>query len=71
MYRFPSRARFDRQRDEYLTIKKGYEVVRIELLDRSTEDVAKLVRAALVARREKLADIEIQQLYMKVRPHCP
>ena len=46
-------------------------MVRIELLDRSTEDVAKLVRAALVARREKLADMEIQQLYMKVTSHYP
>lgn len=66
-HRYPARARFDTQRDEYLRVKQGVEVARLYMADKTVDQLAKEVRALVESRKEKVADIEIQKLYMKVR----
>lgn len=63
--RFPSRARFDRQRDEYLRVQKGYDVVRIQMDSKSVEEIVNEMRKIVTERAEKSADLAIQKLYFK------
>jgi very-short-patch-repair endonuclease len=61
MHRYPARARYDRERDEFLTQAKGYTVARIELEGKSVDDVIKEVA-------EKVADAaarDVQSMYQK------
>jgi len=65
-HRYPARARFDTQRDEYLRVATGVEVARIYMAEKSVDQLVKEVRALVEERKEKVADQEIQKLYMKV-----
>lgn len=71
-HRYPARARFDSQRDEYLRVQKGVTVARIYMAEKSVDQLTKELKALVDDRNEKVADLEIQKLYMKVRIyiHC-
>lgn len=62
-HKYPARARFDRARDEYLAVKKGYRVVRLPLYGSSVEAIVKAVHAEVMGAVEKLEDKQIQALY--------
>jgi very-short-patch-repair endonuclease len=62
---YPARARYDQQRDEYVMIKCGLTVARVQLLGKSIEEVVAMVDKAVTAKKTKLEDEQIQSLYAK------
>lgn len=61
-HRFPARARFDRARDRYMGAK-GYEVMRLQLIGRSVDDLVSQIIDRVDLKTEQLKDTQIQQLY--------
>ncbi len=64
-HRYPSRARYDRARDEYLQVKKGYKIIRINLQGKSKEDIIGNIENIVRERKDEIADKKIQLLYSK------
>jgi len=67
-HKYPARRRYDRERDEYLTIKKGYQVSRIELTGKSPEDIAAIIDKTVTDRKvvyEEILDKQAQLLYAR------
>lgn len=77
-HKYPARKRYDRERDEYLSVKKGYQVSRIELTGKSVEEIAAAIDKVVNDRKKKYGEIldrqaqllyardsEIQKLYSK------
>ena len=60
--RYPARARFDRARDRYITAK-GYDILRLQLIGRSVDDLVNQINDRVVEKTEQQADREIQQIY--------
>ena len=60
--RYPARARFDRARDRYITAK-GYEILRLQLIGRSIDDLVSQIKDRVEEKTEQMADREIQQIY--------
>ena len=61
-FRYPARARFDRARDRYITAK-GYDILRLQLIGRSVDDLVNQINDRVVEKTEQQADREIQQIY--------
>ena len=60
--RYPARARFDRARDRYITAK-GYDILRLQLIGRSIDDLVNQIKDKVDEKSEQVADLEIQQIY--------
>lgn len=60
--RYPARARFDRARDRYISAK-GYEILRLQLIGRSIDDLVSQIKDRVEEKTEQMADREIQQIY--------
>lgn len=61
-HRYASRARYDLERDEYLT-RKGYTVHRIILFGRSIEDIVDEIEELVGKLEEEVAVDSIQKMY--------
>ena len=64
-HKYPVRRRFDTQRDEYLSVKQGYLIVRVELDGKSVDEVVAEIDRVVKRRADALADREIQALYAR------
>mmetsp|Transcript_9646 Transcript_9646/g.9440 ORF Transcript_9646/g.9440 Transcript_9646/m.9440 type:complete len:893 (-) Transcript_9646:375-3053(-) len=62
-HRYPARARFDRARDRYMGAK-GFEVMRLQLIGRSVDDLVSQIIDRVDLRSEQQKDTEIQSLYL-------
>lgn len=60
--RYPARARFDRARDRYITAK-GYDILRLQLIGRSIDDLVSQIKDKVDEKTEQFADRQIQQIY--------
>ena len=64
-HNYPARARYDRARDEFISVTKGYEVYRILIAGKSVDEVIEIITKKLEQRKEVYMDAEIQALYSK------
>jgi len=63
-HRYPSRERFDIERDQYLS-KKGYKVIRVELLGRGLDEVVQDINLNLEKEKDNQQEKFIQNIYKK------
>lgn len=61
-HRIPARIRFDRIRDSYIS-SRGYEIMRLQLVGRSVDDLVSQIRDRVVEKTERMLDQEIQSMY--------
>ena len=64
-YHYPVVVRSDQQRDEYLRVKLKYDVVRIQITGRSSDDVVKQIADIYKEKKDKFDDSHIQKLYSR------
>ena len=59
------RARFDKERDAFLKEKKDYEVVRVSLVGKSSNEAIAAIHNIVMDRMDRKAEQDIQRLYSK------
>lgn len=64
-HKYPARARYDRARDEYISVKKNYKVSRIKIFGKSVDELIVEIERAVKVRTDSFADSNIQLLYAK------
>lgn len=64
-HQYPSRKRFDKQRDEFLSVRRDYLVARIDLAGKSVDEIVSLIDRKVQRRVDAIADAEIQELYKR------
>jgi very-short-patch-repair endonuclease len=62
---YPARARFDRERDEFLRDRKQYEILRVPLVGQNSNEVIAFIHKKVLERADQIADMEVQRLYSK------